>query len=273
MGRELITLLAHVSRKYAIAKTLLFVCLAFGSMPAYSQDNRASVWVVEPLSEAAFIEIGRDLNARLDTRLLPVKLTVLSQDLIDPQGKLLAIKGSQSIWVPKHGGLKNRRDIYCQMRNVKYAREGYWRGSVNSNKLICFSDDDDDGSFDNYQLCSSQYPSLLNDGKCHEQITPIASVDYQEVDRGEFKSDLIVGLNINGKGGLVQCVRHIPDCQPLDGVQETEGLPLGSVVSWLGSDIKILERKKSSIKAEIIPIPEPRVMMLHAPWVLFDIRL
>ncbi|HEV7287168.1 hypothetical protein [Sphingomonas sp.] len=251
-----------------------FAALVSGGATA-ADFGRSATWIAEPLqSDGAPYEIHLNRVHKLETRLLPVRLASASADISDDQGNVVVRAGAQLVWVPKMGGLKNDRDLYCTFRSLKNQSEPYWRYSTASNKLICLLDQNSDQIFVGYQNCYSFYPAFLIDGKCHAETFIVQSAGYTNIDPKEFKSDLIAGLRFfdgGGAGTIYECAGSKSSCDPITRRSSLEKLP--SPFSWLGSDIKFKRVSESRGMLEVVPIQTPREMNLNAPWVAFSIWL
>ena len=254
--------------------TTLFAAFALlaGGNAAAADYGRAATWVAEPLPTAgAASEVDLNRVYALDTRLLPVRLASPVTDIQDNDGTVLVKKGTQLVWVPKMSGLKNDRDLYCTFRSLKNQSEPYWRYNTVSNKLICLFDYNEDQVMDGYQNCYSFYPAFLIDGKCRAQTVTIRPSGYSNISPKEFRSDLVVGLRIYGRGYVYECAGSKYSCDPITRRTKLDELP--AKFSWLGSDIQFKRTSEDRGTLEVLPIITPREMSLHAPWVAFSIWL
>lgn len=257
-------------RVAAVLATALVLCCA--AVPAAAdEDGRLASWVIEPIAVDGGNAIINTRTPRLlQARVLPIRLAVPSKDYVDDAGAVLIKSGSQLVWVPAMGGLKNDKDMYCAPRQLRNSTRSIWRMDIVSNQLVCFIDSNHDGQFEGYQNCYSMYPSVLNDGKCRGTMMALSNAPYATVDRAQFRSDMRLILEFVSKFVATQCVGNEKGCTlKLAGSLSLKDKAIGSRLSWLGSDLVVKGSSPDGVDLAVEKITQPRVMVLAAPWALF----
>ena len=248
----------------------LLVAMLPGPLTAQNDLGRVGTWVVEPYNpDQDIIEADRDHTFRISSRLLPMRLARNLADILDNDGKVLALTGTQIVFVPPMNGLKNREGIYCAARNIRNSSSELWRSGIVSNKLICFLDRNEDKAFESYISCYSLYPNLLIDGKCHEDETVIPAARYELPPREEFRTDMELHLRYVGVGTFWQCVGTTTNCLDLRGQITDQGHGL----QWLGADFELLSHDETKARLKVRRLATPRFLNIQAPWVLFNVWL
>ncbi|MFU7529292.1 hypothetical protein [Qipengyuania sp. ASV99] len=72
--------------------TYVFCLMLPGVLSAQQDNGRTGTWVIEPYDpEQDTIEVGRDHDLQISTRVLPLRLAKNVEDIVDNDGKVLAL--------------------------------------------------------------------------------------------------------------------------------------------------------------------------------------